>query len=98
MPYAVHLYVDTENAPASAVGDSILSLAEEQRSALIVVAAHNVRSLIPAVPSWAVPRVCFSRATCVLQRICAALILDTLVGDVGHTCHMAALEVLTSGS
>jgi nucleotide-binding universal stress UspA family protein len=39
--HTLHLYMDTDNAPASAIGDTIIKIAEEASAELLVVASHN---------------------------------------------------------
>ncbi len=39
--HVLHLFTDTDNAPASAVADVLFKVASEVKASLLVVAAHN---------------------------------------------------------
>jgi hypothetical protein len=41
IPHELHLYLDTDNAPASAIGETIQRVASDAKATIIVVAAHN---------------------------------------------------------
>ncbi len=50
VPHELHLYLDTNNAPASAIGETIRRVAEDTKAAVVVIAAHNKagRSCLPS--------------------------------------------------